>query len=278
MKITILMLAVLAMIGSAVAWDSTDTLVYEYTHDMYIQAGDPASLFPGTTSQASFLSNGPYGDQEGYVANKLVAASSQETTPSTGLLQQSQTLTLTQGGKAVVATQALDSQDTNAEIAASVTNYQNMHFSGQYTGAGVSAQFFSEGNAGTDMGAENYRLVSTSSPEGGENALPNCNLDVGSVQTRNGATFTEADIGVQSSSGMAVDLVTDNVFLSGSTTAYSSFTGGMLPDTWCSSGGQPVIQTETGDFETDTTWDHNNVYIPTTFVSPNTGCSPFYSW
>ncbi len=243
MKTIALLVAFLAMVGFAAAWDTSDTLQYQFTHAMYQQAGDPTEggFFSGVTSQSSFSANNPYGTGEGQVVNKLnYATTSQSYTYPYGTLDQpSQTLTLTQGGSATLATHALDSQDSTPEVIAGLSKYQDLHFSGVYSD--VQANFADEGNVG--LACNPIRV--------NENAYQTQNGEVYAP----GATFTEADVGVASTSGLTWDKVTDQKTLSGSSQAFSSFTGGIAP-------AGTNINTYSGDFLTQTKWDNTAPVIP----------------
>ncbi|MFB3763747.1 MAG: hypothetical protein ACE14P_00710 [Methanotrichaceae archaeon] len=246
MKVIVILLAILATVGFAAAWDTTDTLQYQYTHEMYQQAGDPSGFMNGAVSEAAFSALNPYGPGQGMVANKVTGVTTTESPTSSGLLQPSQTLTLTQGGSAVLGTSALDSQDNKPELQASVSNFQNLHFSGVYTG--VSATFANEGNVGI---GDPIRVTETTNPSS----------TAGGVTALGGAKFAEADVGVQSSSGLTWDMVTDLKTLSGSSTAYSAFTGGIAP-------AGATIETNSGNFITDTKWSSLAPVMPNTMY-PN---------
>ncbi|MFB3763748.1 MAG: hypothetical protein ACE14P_00715 [Methanotrichaceae archaeon] len=250
MKKLVLLLAVLAMIEFAAAWDTADQMQYQYTHGIYMQAGDPSEngLINDIYSQASFQAPTPYGNSQGSTSNQLVWAGAvtpyndqQET-----LLEPSQTMTLTQGGSALLSTHALDSQDNRPEVEASVSNYQNLHFSGVYrdedVGLDVVAQFADNGNVG--LGGSNPISLN----ELGSN-LNNGWDGLGQITSGGNAQFTEADIGVASTSGLTWDKVKDQKTLSGSSTAYSAFTGG-----YTDAGSSNYIKTISGNFATNTWW------------------------
>lgn len=250
MKAIALLVAVLALVGFAAAWDTQDTLQYQYTHAMYMQAGSPVdnNMFTGVSSTVQFSTPNPYetadsGLAKGTITNTLVGAST-TTTPSeySGLTQPSQTITLTQGGAVGLSTHALDSQDNKPEIEASLSKFQNLHFSGVYTD--TSAQFTDSGNVGINC----YNPYSVNLYESASNAYG----IGGDVQAFGNAKFTESDVGVASTSGLTSDLVTGTKTLSGSSTAYSAFTGGYLQS--AGSASTNYIQTTSGDFATKTWW------------------------
>lgn len=103
-----LFVAVLALIGFAAAWDTSDQIQYKYTHGIYMQAADPSEngLINSITSQASFQAPTPYGNSKGSTSNELVWAGA--VTPyndnPASLKEPSQTMTLTQGGSASLNT------------------------------------------------------------------------------------------------------------------------------------------------------------------------------
>lgn len=286
MKAIVLMLAVLAMVGYASAWDQTQDVVYKYTNTFYMQADDPECFFEdnpyttncieGAQSGAHFIGATPYGKAAGDVENLLLFVESN--TVGSGLCQPSQTLTLTQGGEAVVVDRAKDSQDKYPEVTANVYNYQNLHFSGDYTGGAshpqgqfqtgeaVGAAFETEGNAGID-GV--IRVTATAVNAGSSGNIPSgfggtWEGEIGMVESQN-AHFTEADVGMSSASGVALDKVTGLITTSGKTTAYSSFTGGFQNPNDLSS----FIQTDTGNYETTQRIDYQPIITSGSFVVPN---------
>lgn len=262
MKTIVLLVAVLAMVGFAAAWDTQDTLQYQYVHAMYMQAGSPVdnSMFNNVQSTASFSTPNPYetassnnGLATGTITNTLVTAhtTTVPTESDTSLLQPSQTITLTQGGEVDLATHALDSQDDTPEVEASLSKFQNLHFSGVYTD--TSAQFSDSGNVGincdttTNPNAIKLYEQAANTVIGSGSCATTLVGDVSAVGT--GSKFTESDVGVASTSGLTWDMVTDTKTLSGSSTAYSAFTGG-----YTNGGSSNYIQTTSGDFTTKTWW------------------------
>jgi hypothetical protein len=73
MKLTIAALAVLAMVGSAMAWDINEELQYTYTKNAYQQAGADlvAPQIVGAKSGAYFSEPSAYGTAQAKVTNEL---------------------------------------------------------------------------------------------------------------------------------------------------------------------------------------------------------------
>lgn len=121
-----------------------------------------------------------------------------------------------------------------------------MHFSGVYRDEGVGldvvAQFEDNGNVG--LGGSNPISLDEQSSN-----LNNGWNELGQITSSGNAQFTEADIGVASTSGLTWDKVTDTKALSGSSTAYSAFTGG-----YTDAGSSNYIRTDSGNFATKTWW------------------------
>jgi len=251
-NIVLVLLAALALIGSAAAWTDSETLYYQFQKQIYMQADDPSKLIAGTTSGAFFKQpmadldpncanvQNPfsYGDANGAVANKLVQANGN----SPGSVIPDQTMTLTQTGGASITTKA-PGADVAPEIVASMNTYQNMHFSGIYGAVsgdarGVMAEFESTGAVG--VGSSNL-LMGTES----ENSNYN---DIGSVEVLDSdgdAIFTSGDVGVSAIGGFTQDKTYNGpMLISGSTNAWAGFGGAVLPD------AGDKIQTNTGMLET----------------------------
>lgn len=180
MKLTIAILAVLALVGSAMAWEINDQLEYAYTKSMYQQAGADivAPSLVGAKSQASF--SDPATSQTwgtgAQVKNELTGLSLDRTVwypTSEDLSGADFAAVLSQGGDATVATHAMNSFDNSIpEMVGEANAYQNLQLLGGFGGA--SANFFSDAKVGVDgdwtetrtQGASAY--VSSDNYGGGE--------------------------------------------------------------------------------------------------------------
>lgn len=253
--IVLVLVAALALVGAAAAWSNTDTLSIVGGKTTYIQAGDPVASFAGFTSYGGFEDNNmvtgkidPW-ETEGSLAMQAVKAGDnpvdvQGASPS-------QTDTLTQIGSVKVVTEAPDTQDGKAEQDASFSTYQNMNFCGAVYKPGASglggdrgadmvwADFASEGS----VGVNDFEVGSTLVKE--TTVVP---YDaIGAIEGTSAASITGADIGVASKTGFTGTEMADGSIqhlLSGSATAFSDFTGGVLGP-----GANQFIQANTGKYE-----------------------------
>jgi hypothetical protein len=206
MKLLVAILAVLALVGSAMAWEITDTLQYTYVKDGYQQAGSNFILpaFQGATSEASYFDPGytvdltaaekaqmiGYGaytvptktvivPQTGaYVENTLTSADVSRIIayPPADLRNADFAAVLTQGGSANVATHSLavPSIDKGVpEMQGDANAYQNLNLIGGFDKA--TASFDSEASVGvgnvwatTITKSGNYATVDSEIHGGGE--------------------------------------------------------------------------------------------------------------
>jgi len=169
MKLTIAILAVLALVGSAMAWEINDNLQYAYTKSAWQEAGSDYILpaFIGATSDAHFSDPGnPTMDvwsSAATVSNKVadIDVNTYVRYPNDADLGTADfAMTLTQGGSAEVALhsmindaaaysayQAFGKQDT-PEMSGTATAYQNLNLAGGFGEA--SAEFNSQAAVGVD--------------------------------------------------------------------------------------------------------------------------------
>lgn len=166
MKLTVAILALLALVGSAMAWEVNDNLQYTYTKSAWQEAGDNMILdaFTGATSDASFFDPGssyvPQSAAE--ITNTLTGATLDQTVryPEADLSKNDVTMVLTQGGSAdvdlhsmisdaaaAVAYQQFGKTDT-PEIVGSASAYQNLNVAGGF--GQTTANFDSQATVGAD--------------------------------------------------------------------------------------------------------------------------------
>jgi hypothetical protein len=249
-NIILVLLAALTLVGFAAAWDSTDNLYYQYQKTAYIQGADPVPVLVSAVSDASFdAKNTPLPwETQASVANKLISAG--DTQAVLGGTSQSGHATLTQSGGATATIRAPDAADGLPEQSASFWTSQNMQFgpteyvsgpsglSGDRGAEMVWANFESEGS----VGVGNTYVGSRTETESPSYVDP---YDaVGAIEGTLGTSIMGADIGVQSTTGFTNDLYTAAPLISGSTTAYAGFTGGVLK------GAGSYLQSNTGMYET----------------------------
>jgi hypothetical protein len=160
MKLLVAILAVLALVGSAMAWDVNEELKYSLTKSAFEQGGytDVLPQLVGTTSGAYVKEPSAYCPPAApcyvweQVDNKLVAVTIDRvddtgTNNVLGSIEgQNFYATLTQGGSASMSTSCKDTIDTNPEISGSATAYQNLWVGGEF--AETDATFDSRAIAG----------------------------------------------------------------------------------------------------------------------------------
>jgi hypothetical protein len=143
MRLLVAILAVLALVGSAMAWDINENLQYTLTKKSFEQGptgtGDNPYTLPmivGTTSGAYVKEPTVYGNVWGQVDNTLVSAdidrSNDMGNPAYNANNNNFYTTLTQGGSASMAISAQDTITTAPEIAGSASAYQNLMLGGEF--------------------------------------------------------------------------------------------------------------------------------------------------
>jgi len=167
MKLLVAILAVLALVGSAMAWELTDQLTYTYTKSAYQQGGadEVTGAMSGATSNAHFFDPGTANipQSAATVSNTLGSTVTVDRNiyfPAQDLSNADFTATLTQGGSANVA---LHSQINDAaaaekykltgvvdtpEMMGTATAYQNLALAGGFDEASTS--FDSAATVGVD--------------------------------------------------------------------------------------------------------------------------------
>lgn len=193
MKLTIAVLAVLAIIGSAMAWDINEELEYTYTKSTFEQAGAglTASQLADVKSGAYFYEpNGAYGDEAAKVTNKLESITIDRVDELRGANLENANFysTLTQGGSAAMTTRAMDGIDNSVlEISGDASAYQNLWVGGGFQQ--VAAEFDSKAMVGTfGTSAPTYNFVVTDT----DNAKASVNSEIDGA-----SEFMKANLGAQ---------------------------------------------------------------------------------
>jgi len=152
MKTILVLLAAVALIGSAAAWDISENLQYTYSKSGYEQAGYE-NILPqiiGTTSGAYAVQpNGDFGDgwtAQGWmqIDNTLVGAEVDRTqgptlpNPAYTAEENDFYTQLTQGGSASMSMTAKNTETTDPEISGTATAYQNLWVGGEFAKATAS--------------------------------------------------------------------------------------------------------------------------------------------
>jgi hypothetical protein len=248
-NIVLVLLVAVALIGSAAAWDTLDTLTVDHTKTGYVQAGNPGDYFytadDVVESGGYYISGTPYGDSKAGVFNQLLYTDTTGVTHNTGTHpvgpNVDQTWTLSQEATAYSGARAINTADKKPEIAAGYTTSQEIHFNGLFDGAyneptAAQAIFASEGNAGVgDIGVSGFADLehgrTFSQPGMIETDVPD-------------TTVTDAWIGMASSADMTRDVIggqngVDDVF-AGSVTSWAAFEGAR---------GAGIVEANAGSYE-----------------------------
>jgi hypothetical protein len=167
MKMFVALVALLALVGSAMAWDITEDLQYTLVKSAFEQ-GDYTTVLPqiiGTTSGAYVKEpNVVYGDVWGQVDNTLgtvtVDRSNDWGNPYYTADGNNFYTTLTQGGSASMAISAKDTISKDPEISGSASAFQNLWVGGEF--AETTASFDSRAIIGfSDIQAAGINDIET---------------------------------------------------------------------------------------------------------------------
>ncbi len=260
MRLIVAILAVMALIGSAMAWDINEALEYKYTKSTYEQAGSDltASQLADVKSGAYFYEpNGEYGAEVAKVTNQLESLTLDRVDElrSANVENANFYSSLTQGGSATMKTSALDGIDNSVyEISGDATAYQNLWLGGGFQQ--TSATFDSKAIIGTLDGSSptsNFVVTET------DNAVASVNSEIDGagefMQSSLGAQVT-ADIQQQWAGSGWLDPT-----YSGGITMWASFNGACDPG--CAN---PIISSVTGTAAT-ALFPKDTSLIPTGYTS-----------
>lgn len=148
MRAILALLAAVAVIGSAAAWDISEELQYTYTKSGYEQAGyGILDQVVGTTSGAYAkepnvnFGDGWEADAWLQIDNTLVSAGvdrNNGVNPSYSVEENDFYTQLTQGGSATLSTSAKNTETSDPEIPGEATAYQNLWVGGEFAKATAS--------------------------------------------------------------------------------------------------------------------------------------------
>jgi len=132
------MIVLMAIVGFASAWSETNTLQYQYTKQMSMEAGINTTAFIGANSGAQFSEpNSPYGTQSADIKNTLTGLTA-TLVPVNGATPDTHNM-LTQGGSATVFAQSPNPEaPSDVMQSATATAFQNMALSGAFTDAAAT--------------------------------------------------------------------------------------------------------------------------------------------
>lgn len=280
MKTILVLLAVLAMIGFAAAWETTEQMQYAYQKSISQQAGETTSWLQGATSNAGFSSNSAYGTDKASVSNTLTTLSANlQTAPGSTSVPDTHD-SLSQGGSATFATNAPDLENpAGVKASGTATTSQTVSLSGLYCGdlatvtngqrGGVYALFDQTAATGLNGANTNVDVVGNANTAGDWPMVTDTYTGTpvtepkfsASVETPTGqygnTEFVEATLGQAISSGFEqLQAVGATPTMSGSQTNYAGFAGAFNP-----TGGVVQVETQvagTGAFQMYNTWGNTN--------------------
>lgn len=214
MRLTIVVLAMLALVGSAMAWDESSVLTYSFKKTVSEQ--DAFTNMEGTTTGAGLYEPyvGDKGSTQGKLVNTLV-----DVTPTfsnygtTGDTHQM----LVQEGAVTINKAALSSEDTNPELSVDITKSQDYVFSGQFTG--MSATFADQAQFGTNSEQGLVTLSGCGNAHAWESTTATGKI------TTSSAKLSEGAIGVDSWTSLDADGWKNLATMEGGLAAYSEFFG-----------------------------------------------------
>jgi len=226
MKIVALMIAALAMIGFAAAWDTTEQMQYQYQKTVDTQAGENLQWLDGASSYAGFNSQTGYGNSNAWTDN-FVGGISASAQPVDGLSTNTDDY-VAQSGSAIVQTASPDLENPSGiQYAGQASTSDDVHLSGNY--ADASATFGQCAGLNMDSwngcGNNNDFGVSGSS-------CPWDNGNTGSsIQAGYNTNFVEADLGQSTSVGYEqINAPGALPTMSGSSSAWAGFSGAYTTD------------------------------------------------
>ncbi|MGZ6229955.1 MAG: hypothetical protein ACXWMO_04240 [Syntrophales bacterium] len=250
MKTIVTLVALLALVGSAMAWDISDQLTYTEVKSGYQEAGSGFVLpqVIGTTSGAYVKEpNDIYGNLWGQVDNKLLTANIDRanTNPAEDATNADFYTKLTQGGSANVYMHSMNSNaagdETQSEIVGDATAYQNLWVGGQFSK--TTASFDSRAIVGmSDIPASNVNGAETSK----HFVVTDLGANLATIDAKNHAAglFDTANMGASVKSGIDQNWAGtgwDEPTYSGGIDMWANFAGACDPH--CTN---PILTTVTG--------------------------------
>ena len=232
MKMFVALVALLALVGSAMAWDISDTLTYTNVKTGFEQGGY-GNVLPqviGTTSGAYVKEpNDLYADMWAQVDNKLLTAtldrSNDQLNPEYDADGNNFYTKLTQGGAATVSVSCKDTIDTAPEITGNANAYQNLWVGGEFAEAAATFDSraivgFSDIPASTDNGPETAQHFVVTDVKSASSSID--------ASAHGSGLFNTADMGVKVTADIQQNYV-------GSGWAEPTYSGGI--NMWASFAG-----------------------------------------
>ncbi|MGA9098042.1 MAG: hypothetical protein WB392_03835 [Methanotrichaceae archaeon] len=249
MKTIILLLAVLAMVGFAAAWDTTEQMQYAYQKTVNEQANQNLDWLSSATSSAQSSSQTGYGPSNTYVSNGVTAIVAPLQNVATGSLSTAPDTSnsITQSGSAEVTTSAPDLQNpAGIKFAGTASTSELVSLSGNYGNpcGGVAAEALLTQKADVGVGGVNVAGI-TNNPAWNPDNWPETttsseNPMTGMVETSWNTNVVEASIGASTTSGLQ-QIQAEGALptMSGSSSSYAGFSGAYSTN----SGYMPQVET-----------------------------------
>ncbi len=225
MRLTITVLAMLALVGSAMAWDETGVLTYSFKKTASEQDG--FEDLSGTKSYAGFeepdngetLGTSDKGDMKGAIYQQLYSVTADPLASTWGDTHQM----LVQEGTIKVEKAALSSEDKVPELSVQITKSQDYVFSGQFSE--VSASFIDSAQAGTNCDPAIDDMITSCGNLHAEQSTVSNDKPTGTVTATGGARLSEGAIGTDSWTSLKADAWKNQVTMDGGLSVYSQFFG-----------------------------------------------------
>lgn len=253
MKYVLMALALLALIGSAAAWDETIVAKYSLAKSTYAQ--NEWLDLSGTASGVYFKepTDPTTGSASGIIENVVKSITPNFYDPANpGVTEQ----TLLQAGKITIVKEAQDSEDADPEVSILIEKSQDYLFSGQFydptktetkngvtsvvsTGPAMSVEFSDEAVAGVNYDPALEPEISSC---GNFHVTQDTDSFVGTISVGPNGQLSEGAVGVSTWTGADVDGWLGDIAMNGGISGYSEFFGATIP------GGQnqPITTTITG--------------------------------
>ena len=225
-KIVVSLLAVLAMIGIASAWDTTEQLQYAYQKTVDTQAGQNLDWLNKACSSAEFSSPTAYGTSNAYLSNSVLSlvAPLQNINGNAPDTQNS----ITQQGAAIFTTSAPNLENpTDSQFEGQASASTDMRLSGNYGGCpgrDVYAVFDQQAQIGNNdmyvQGVSNGPVSSSNDWPVGENAPSSVSIEA------DGGYIVVADLGQSTTVGyQQINDPGASTTMSGGSSMWAGFSG-----------------------------------------------------
>lgn len=269
MKTIILLLAaILAMVGFAVAWETTEQMQYGYQKSVSTQTGQNLSWLSSAQSNAYFTSGTAYGsDQASVVNGQTTIFAPLQTAPGSSTVPDTHN-SISQGGVAVVTTAAPDLENPDGvKFSGQAATSEVVSLSGLYAGdlaanGGVYALF----NQKEGVGLSNANVLGTTNGGGDwpstTNTVNNNKVTEpqysAAIETGSGSFVVDAILGQTTTTGFQ-QLQAEGAVptMNGSQSTYAGFGGAFTTNT----NGITQVETQVAGssaFQMTSQWSNSN--------------------